>query len=324
MGASMKIPRSFCRLLAVAALLGWSAMASAQTCTVASSSGLNFGSNLSGAPTAQVDVSGSIVLSCVGGGNTQPRRACLALGTDAPVPNPRQMTSGANTLGFQVYADTAGGTVVGTQNSESGGVILEQGYTTGAPGAPSLLTFNIAGRLFAGQNAASGNYSLALSIATDAGNLSPGSCAPGGMVPEGSSFPVNAGIGADCTLSIPDVSFGTVTSLANPIDTSTSASVTCTNGAPWTLSLNAGSTPGNTYAQRYMSLGGSGPGVVQYQIYRDAGPANIWGNGTAGTVTRTGTGTGTAQSIPIYLQVPAQPAQAEGTYSDTVTATVTF
>lgn len=312
-------------LLLVAVLLGWPATASAQTCTVASSSGLNFGSNLTATPTGQIDVNGTIVLTCIGGGNGQPRRACLSLGIDAPVPDPRKLVSGANTLNFQLYDTSSGGAVVATASSESAGMIMERAFTSGSPsGTPVNVSFPIAGRLFAGQTAASGNYTLALGIATDAGNLTAGSCAPASMIPQGANFVVNAGVGADCTLAIPNVSFGTVNNLSSPRDTSTNATVTCTSGAPWTLSLNAGSTPGNTYAQRYMSLGGSGPGVVQYQIYRDPGPANIWGNGTAGTVTRTGTGIGTAQTIPIYLRVPAQGAHAEGTYRDTVTATLTF
>jgi spore coat protein U-like protein len=240
-------------------LLAWSASASAQTCTVASSSGLNFGSNLSATPTGQIDVNGTIVLTCIGGGNAQPRRACLSLGTDAPVPNPRRLVSGANTLNFQVYDTSSGGAVIATSASESTGTIMERAFTSGTP----------------------------------------------------SGTPVN-------------VSFGTVTRLTSPINAATNATVTCTSGAPWTLAMNAGSTPGNTYAARRMSLGGSGPGAVQYQIYRDSGPVNVWGNGTSGTVTRSGTGVGIPQSIPIYLQVPAQTPQAEGTYSDTVTATLTL
>ncbi|KQY52686.1 spore coat protein U domain-containing protein [Lysobacter sp. Root494] len=311
-------------LLVVVVLLAWSATASAQTCTVASSSGISFGGNLSATPTGQIDVGGSIVLTCIGGGNGQPRRVCLSLGTDAPVPNPRRLVSGANTLNFQLY-DSSGGAVIATSTSESTGMVMERAFTSGSPsGTPVNVSFPISGRLFAGQTAASGNYSLALAIATDAGNFTAGSCAPAGLIPQGSSFPVNAGVGADCTLDIPNVSFGTVTRLTSPINAITNATVTCTSGAPWTLAMNAGSTPGNTYASRRMGLGGGGPGTVQYQIYRDPGPANVWGNGTMGTVTRTGTGAGTPQSIPIYLQVPTQGPQAEGTYSDTVTATLTF
>ena len=320
----MRMARSIRRLLLLVAL-AWIANAQAQVCTVASSTGLNFGTNLGSSPTAQVDVSGSITLTCVGGGNGQPRRACLALSTTAPVPTPRQMVSGANTLNFQVYDNAVGGPIIATATSESAGMIMERTFTSGSPSnTPVNVTFPIAGRLLSGQTVGSGDYSLSMAIYSDAGNFGPGACAPGTMISAGGAFPVSAGVGGSCTLDVPDVSFGTVKNLTTTRNTSTNAAVTCTTGAAWTLALNAGSTPGNTYAQRYMSVGGTGPAAVLYQIYRDAGPANIWGNGTGGTVTRSGTGTGVAQSIPIYLQVPAQLPRAEGTYRDTVTATLTF
>jgi spore coat protein U-like protein len=315
--------RSIFVFLMLAALSAWPAIAGAQTCTVQSAGGLNFGSNLTGSPTNQTDAFGTITLSCIGGGNGQTRRACLALGNDAPVPNPRRLVSGANTLNFQLYDNSTSGPIVATSQSESSGRIMEQTFVAN-PHTPVIVSFPIAGRLFAGQVAASGTYTLALPISVWAGNDNAGGCGPGDPLPQASSFVATASIGADCTLSIPDVSFGTVTRLTSPINTTTSATVTCSNGAPWTLALNAGSTPGNTYVSRRMSLGGSGPGTVQYQIYRDPGPANVWGNGTMGTVTRSGTGVGTPQSVPIYLQVPVQGPQAEGTYSDTVTATLTF
>lgn len=318
----MKMSRSIVVFLMLAILSGWPAIAGAQTCTVQSPGGLNFGANLRGSPTDQIDVFGSITLSCSGGGNGQTRRACVALGNGASVPNPRTLVSGASTLNFQLYDGNTSGPVVATSQSESAGRIMERTFVAN-PHTPVVVNFPVAGRLFAGQVAASGTYTLALPISVWAGNDS-GGCGAGDPLPQAASFVATAQIGADCTLSIPDVSFGTVTRLTSPLTTSTNATVTCTSGAPWTLAMSAGSTPGNTYASRRMSLGGSGPGAVQYQIYRDPGPANIWGNGAGGTVTRSGTGVGTPQSIPIYLQVPAQAPQAEGTYRDTVTATLTF
>jgi spore coat protein U-like protein len=320
----MNLPRSI-HLLLFLAMFSCALSTRAQTCTVASSSGMNFGTNLKSSPTDQIDVNGTIELTCIGGGNGQPRRACLALGTGAPVPNPRTMTAGAGALNFQVYDTSTSGTIIATSGSESTGMIMERAFTSGSPsGTPVNVSFPIAARMFSGQTATSGSYIAALAISTGAGNITASGCAPSDMVPQGTNLIVNAQVGADCTLDIPDVSFGTVTRLTSPIDTSTNATVTCTSGAPWTLSLNAGSSTGNTYATRRMSPGGIGTGVVQYQIYRDPGPANVWGNGTGGTVTRTGTGVGVAQTVPIYLQVPAQAPHPEGTYSDRVTATLTF
>jgi spore coat protein U-like protein len=67
---------------------------------------------------------------------------------------------------------------------------------------------------------------------------------------------------------------------------------------------------------------GAGPSTVGYQLYRDSGRTQVWGD-TAG-LTYGGTGDGATQSIPVYGRVPAQAPQPSGTYVDTVTATVTF
>jgi spore coat protein U-like protein len=101
-------------------------------------------------------------------------------------------------------------------------------------------------------------------------------------------------------------------------------SATCTNGAAYTIAMDAGSTPGNTIAARKMNLNGAGAGVVSYQLYRDIGPTNVWGNGTVGNVTYSGSGNGSAQTIPVYAQLPSQTTPTPGLYKDTVTVTITF
>jgi spore coat protein U-like protein len=89
--------------------------------------------------------------------------------------------------------------------------------------------------------------------------------------------------------------------------------------------MSAGSTPGNTIAARKMNLGGAGAGVISYQLYRDTGPVNVWGDGTAGNVTYSGSGNGSAQTIPVYAQLPSQATPTtDGLYKDTVTVTISF
>ena len=310
----MRMSRFIGRLL-LAVALGWSANAAAQECTVASSSGIDFGT-ISANPTTTTNATGTFQVNCSGGTAGTTYKACVALGDGGTVPDPRLMTSGVNSLGFQAYQDAARSQPFATRNS--GGWPSQDWVSAGTTVVP--LTFTIYGSVLANQTRPGGTYTGSYVVRAEARTT----CNNVGTGAGGLPTTFRAVIGADCTLDIPDVSFGTVTNLTTVRDTTTNASVTCTSGAPWTLSLNAGSTPGNTYAARYMSVGGTGAPAVRYQIYRDAGPANIWGNGTAGTVTRTGTGTGVVQSIPIYLQVPAQAPRAEGTYSDTVTATLTF
>jgi spore coat protein U-like protein len=49
----------------------------------------------------------------------------------------------------------------------------------------------------------------------------------------------------------------------------------------------------------------------------------VWGN-TVGTDTVAATGSGAAQSYTVYGRITAQTTPAPGTYTDTITVTVTY
>jgi spore coat protein U-like protein len=68
---------------------------------------------------------------------------------------------------------------------------------------------------------------------------------------------------------------------------------------------------------------------VEYELYRDAGRSQRWGNDTTGgtdTVNGNGSnhGQGSGNGLTVYGRVPAQPEAASGSYSDTVTITLTY
>ena len=67
----------------------------------------------------------------------------------------------------------------------------------------------------------------------------------------------------------------------------------------------------------------SGAAIVNYSLYSDSGRTTVWGN-TVGTDTVAATGSGASQSYTVYGRVTAQTTPAPGTYSDTVTVTVTY
>ena len=94
----------------------------------------------------------------------------------------------------------------------------------------------------------------------------------------------------------------------------------------FTVALNAGSTTGDAYAQRLM---GSGANTLQYNLFTTAALATIFGDGTGGTGTIGGTGLGvaTANTVQVFGQVPdsaTNQAAVPGSYSDTITVTVTY
>ncbi|SAL35077.1 secreted pili protein involved in motility and biofilm formation [Caballeronia terrestris] len=137
------------------------------------------------------------------------------------------------------------------------------------------------------------------------------------------TFSVTLTLQNDCQIAANTLNFGNSGVIATNIDQTTTLSVTCTNGAPYNVGLDAGSVGGSTVANRLLGGTGTPAPTVAYQLYRDAARSLIWGQ-TVGTDTQSGTGTGAAQTLTVYGRVAPQNTPAAGTYSSTVTATVTF
>ncbi|ANJ75698.1 spore coat U domain-containing protein [Ralstonia insidiosa] len=135
------------------------------------------------------------------------------------------------------------------------------------------------------------------------------------------TFTVTLTLQNNCLISANPLNFGTQGVLSANVDQTTSLSVTCSTAAPYNVGLDAGTTTGSTVAARL--LAGSGGATVGFQLYSDSAHTQVWGN-TIGTNTVTGTGTGTAQTLTVYGRVPQQSTPAAGTYTSTITATITF
>jgi spore coat protein U domain-containing protein, fimbrial subunit CupE1/2/3/6 len=136
-----------------------------------------------------------------------------------------------------------------------------------------------------------------------------------------SSFSVTMTINASCTVvSAAALNFGSQGVLTAAVNQTTTLQVQCTNTTPYNIGLNAGTGSGATVTTRYMT---AGPATVAYSLYSDTNHTVVWGN-TVGTNTVAGTGNGAAQAYTVYGQVPAQTTPAPGTYTDTITVTVTY
>jgi spore coat protein U-like protein len=134
------------------------------------------------------------------------------------------------------------------------------------------------------------------------------------------SFTSQIVITAECKVqSTNTLDFGSHGVLDANVDATTTFTVQCTNGTGYNVGLNAGSS-GGSIATRLMA---NGPASVSYRMYSDAGRTTNWGN-TVATDTLAGTGNGSAQTLTIYGRVPIQTTPAAGSYSDTVTITVTY
>jgi len=310
------------------------AAAAAQSCSW-SVSGIAFGSvdTLAGTnndTTATVSINCSGFLNLLVLGNLV--RVCpnLGFGTGGVTESNRQMLSGSNALSYQLYSDTWGGTTWGSNV-----------FAPDPPSPPTLtVTLNVLGsgslsptlfaRVFGGQSTVApgpyqSNYSGTQAQLFYRQCSSLLSCPPCSTALEGSSttsFAVAATVPSNCLVSATNLNFGSAGVLNTNVDGTNAVSITCTNGTPWSASLNAGSGSGGTVNLRRMT--GPGGATIAYTIYLNAARSQVWGDGSSGTLTLAGTGTGNAQSQTGYGRVPPQATPAPATYTDTVVVTLTY
>ena len=140
------------------------------------------------------------------------------------------------------------------------------------------------------------------------------------------NFQVSATVVSACTVSAATLNFGSSidpTTSAVPVDATTSMSVTCTNTTPYTVALNAGANAGgaSNFSARAMK---NGTHALGYQLYADALRSTVWGDGTNTSSTLPGVGIGSSQSVTLYGRLPSLTGAVPGTYTDTVTVTVTY
>lgn len=124
------------------------------------------------------------------------------------------------------------------------------------------------------------------------------------------------------SLTASDVDFGSHSFLDSNITANGNISVKCTNGAPYSIALNAGTnpaTPGDVTTRRMLN---GTANYIPYNLYQNAGLTTVWG-ATTGTDTLAATGTGLVQSFPVYGKALPGNVPA-GAYVDTVQATVTY
>jgi spore coat protein U-like protein len=143
------------------------------------------------------------------------------------------------------------------------------------------------------------------------------------------SLSVSIVITAACTINAATLAFPATagTSLvATAVNGSSTVSVTCTNGSPFAIGMDNGANASGS--QRRMI---SGSNFLNYNLYVDSAHSFPWSTATSNSSCTTsgdcylGTGTGSAQSINIYGVVPITAvAPPSGTYTDTVTMTITF
>lgn len=133
------------------------------------------------------------------------------------------------------------------------------------------------------------------------------------------NFNVSATGSSACAISATPLNFGVYAgSLLNSTST---ISVTCTSGTSYNVGLNAGTATGATITKRSMT--GPAGVLIGYKLFSNSGYTLNWGN-AVGTDTVAGRGTGISQPLTVYGQIPAGQTTSLGTYTDTITATITY
>ncbi|HZZ03745.1 spore coat U domain-containing protein [Paraburkholderia sp.] len=312
-------------LLMLCALLGvLPQRASAQTCS-ASPSALSFG-NVSPIGLGAVAATGTISISCTWPAVTLTPsvQVCLNMGGTTP----RYLAIGSNQLQYNLYQDAAhslawGSTALGTTPIS---VTLNKPVT----GNTATTSVNFYGQITASQPTVptSGNANTVYSQTLGQTSLNYGFfllLAPGcaALTTSGGSFgfTASATVVNNCLISATNVAFTSTGVLSSALNATGAITARCTNGDAYEIALNSGSS-GNVAARQMQRSGGGG--AVNYQLYTDAARTSAWGDGTAGTTMATGTGSGNAVAITVYGRVPAQTTPMPGSYSDTITATISF
>lgn len=283
---------------------------------------MNYGTVV-GLPTPQIDVTATIEVTCTNllSGIVN-HRVCLSLpaGTGGTsIADRRMTTSGGHFVQYQLYTNSTRTNVWGAMGD---GTPRTVDFTNLSVGVPQTQTVTIYGRLFGAQTGkAVGLYESDLAPVVrrqDYLLIFPPSCqnvtANQSTL---STLTAQLTIDTSCTVDANPLDFGTVNALDGHTATS-NLSVACTLNGPYSVALDGGSVSGDV-GDRRMQLG---PNAIAYQLYRDSGHTQLWGN-TPGTVVED-VGTGSPQSIPIYGLVPTQAGVPQGTYQDVVTVTVTF
>ena len=130
------------------------------------------------------------------------------------------------------------------------------------------------------------------------------------------NFDVSIQVNATCAISASNMSFGSITTgTTSNTDATSSLTVNCSNGTPYTISLGNGANFSNV---RRMAWGAS---YIEYALYQDNSRATEWSI----SKTKAGVGNGSDQTLTVYGRIPSgQNVANTGSYGDTIIATISY
>jgi len=128
---------------------------------------------------------------------------------------------------------------------------------------------------------------------------------------------------ANCTVSTRTMAFGNYNPLSGAPRNRATRIITavCRGNGTLTVALSTGQS--NSYTLRYMTSASTSD-QLDYNLYIDATRTVVWGDGTGGSQTVSQNFSNSTVRLIAYGQIPAMENIAAGTYTDLITATVTF
>ena len=334
-------------LLLTLGSLGLPRLAQAQSASCANPTISNVSFGTVDLTTGTVNVSGTIGWSCSSTGilglvlAPQANVAmCLNLntGTGGVQANPRLLSSGSNTLQYQIYADASHTQIWGSTTTSATPIPLGIAVNIPAGGllGPSTVTGNTSfyAQLPGGQTTAPvGTYNSTLAATVSGSytlskNTPLSSCTSGttALNTGSAAFVASATVQKACVVTANNVNLGAVPSTAINTTASNTLNATCSNGTPYFVGL-APSNGSTTGAGVMKGTLGSNTDKVPYQLSSTPGPSGTpWGNTATSTTPgngMAGTGSGLVQSLTVYATAPSANYTPDS-YSDTVTVNVNY
>jgi spore coat protein U-like protein len=139
--------------------------------------------------------------------------------------------------------------------------------------------------------------------------------------PNSASFTVSTSVTNSCGVSATGLAF--TYSPTTAASGQSTISVTCTTAnADFTVSLDKGTGGGTVTGGRLMK---NGTYTLAYNLFTDNGHTIIWGDSSGGTIaTGNSITANTAVVLQVYGLMQGSLNAISGTYSDTVTASITY
>jgi len=140
------------------------------------------------------------------------------------------------------------------------------------------------------------------------------------------NFGVSTTLLRTCSVTATPLNFGNYIAGAGALTVNSTVNIRCTRSTAFTVALNSGTTAGGTISQRLLTNGTS---TLQYNLFRTAAAITVFGDGTAGSRTRSGVGSGLASTVrfTVFGNLPDSASNrvaTPGGYTDTVGVTVTY